>query len=40
MLGRFVAQEQEVLLRALVLLIEADLLDDAGMFEQPQQDLL
>lgn len=40
MLRRFVALEEEMLWRALVLLIKAKLLDHAGVFEEPQQDLL
>lgn len=31
---------QEVLRRALVVLVELELLDDVGVFEDPQQDLL
>lgn len=37
---RLVPLEQEVLLCSLVLLIELELLDNTGMFDQPQQDLL
>lgn len=37
---RFVALEQEVLLRSLVLLIKLEFLNHAGVFDEPQQDLL
>lgn len=37
---RFVPLVQEVLRRALVLLIKLEVLDHAGMFDQPQQDLV
>lgn len=36
----FVALEQKVLLRSLVLLVKLELLNHAGVFDQPQQDLL
>lgn len=37
---RFAPQVEEVLRRPLVVFIELDLLDDVGVFEDPEQDFL